>query len=72
MIFIFGGVIKDLVYVYPLSADLPELKFRNEAVVATINPDTSFKVWEELAYWPIDLIYAFWNDLQMVLTLNTL
>lgn len=40
----------DNVYVPPLPADLPELRNRIEAIVATITPHTLIKVWEELAY----------------------
>ena len=37
-------------YVPPLPGDLPELRNRIEAAVATITEDTLIKVWEELAY----------------------
>ncbi|KAJ4442769.1 hypothetical protein ANN_04361 [Periplaneta americana] len=43
------GFIKDRVYVPLLQADLPDLRQKIEAVVATITPDTLIKVWEELA-----------------------
>ncbi|KAJ4439743.1 hypothetical protein ANN_07871 [Periplaneta americana] len=37
------GIIKDRLYVPPLPADLPDLRQRIEAVVATITPDTLIK-----------------------------
>ncbi|KAJ4450729.1 hypothetical protein ANN_02159 [Periplaneta americana] len=40
----------DRVHVSQLPGDLPDLRQRIEAVVATITPDTLIKVWEELAY----------------------
>ncbi|KAJ4438522.1 hypothetical protein ANN_14467 [Periplaneta americana] len=48
--FYLWGFIKDRVYVPPLPADLPDLRQRIEAVVATITPDTLIKVREELSY----------------------
>ncbi|KAG8294133.1 hypothetical protein J6590_003306 [Homalodisca vitripennis] len=44
------GFINDCVYVPPLPSDLPDLRNRMEAAVATITPDTLIKVWEELDY----------------------
>jgi hypothetical protein len=48
--FYLWGFIKNRLYVPLLPADLPELRNRIEAVVATITQETLTKVWEELAY----------------------
>ncbi|GFX55483.1 uncharacterized protein TNCV_267711 [Trichonephila clavipes] len=45
------GFIKDCVYVPRLPADLSDLRYRMEAVVARISSDTLKKVWDELSYW---------------------
>lgn len=46
--FYLWGFIKDRVYVPPLPTDLPELRIRIEAAVATIAEGTLNSVWEEL------------------------
>lgn len=48
--FYLWGFIKDRVYVPPLPADLPDLRNRIAAAVATITPETLINVWEELSY----------------------
>ncbi|GFY18747.1 hypothetical protein TNCV_2399671 [Trichonephila clavipes] len=44
------GIIKNCVYVPPLPADFPDLRYRIEAAVASITSDTLNKVCDELAY----------------------
>jgi hypothetical protein len=44
------GFIRDRVYVPPLPADLPELKNRIEADIATFTREALTKVLEELTY----------------------
>jgi hypothetical protein len=47
--FYLWGFIKDRMHVTPIPADLPELRNRIEAAVATITQQTLINVWEELA-----------------------
>ena len=50
VISLYGGYVKDQVYVPPLPASIPELKVRIRTAIQTITTDMLQTVWNELDY----------------------
>ena len=52
--FFLWGFIKDMVYVPPLPATLPDLRARIYAAVEQVTPEMLVRVWEEIDYrWDV-------------------